>query len=172
MAEEERKDIKKFIKHNDTDTTFEKLGFYVGLIFGFFGLYSYFGFVDGLHDAMIKVVSFLLAIAFGFALIFITLYKMHGTEEFKFHFRMYLIIFILFFGFLFWSAFFAPVAATKPVIYLYPESKTELEVNLSNPERITCDYPDYEDGWKVVAEPSGDLFDLDTGKKLYSLYYE
>ena len=60
----------------------------------------------------------------------------------------------------------------KPVIYLYPEEKTEVSVTLSNPERIICDYPEYNDGWNVVADPDGSLKDVNTGKNLYCLYYE
>ena len=62
--------------------------------------------------------------------------------------------------------------AAKPIIYLYPEEETEIEVSLSNPEDITCSYPKYVDSWKVEAEPNGDLTYIKDGKKLYSLYYE
>ena len=60
----------------------------------------------------------------------------------------------------------------KPVIYLYPTEETETTVKLLNPERITCSYPKYVDEWNVLAKPNGDLIDLDTGRNLYSLYYE
>lgn len=60
----------------------------------------------------------------------------------------------------------------KPVIYLYPQEKTEATVKLGAPEKITVSYPQYTDGWKVLAEPSGKLTDLDTGRELYSLYWE
>ena len=60
----------------------------------------------------------------------------------------------------------------KPVIYLYPENETRVDVRLSKPENITCDYPDYGDGWHVIAKPNGDLRDLQTGRDLYCLYYE
>ena len=60
----------------------------------------------------------------------------------------------------------------KPIIYLYPENETKVEVKLSNPENITCDYPEYNDGWNVVAKPNGDIRDLSSGKDLYGLYYE
>jgi len=60
----------------------------------------------------------------------------------------------------------------KPVIYLYPTEEKEISVKLLNVERITCSYPKYVDGWKVLAKPNGDLMDLDTGRNLYSLYYE
>lgn len=60
----------------------------------------------------------------------------------------------------------------KPIIYLYPEQTQEVSVKLGNEELVTVSYPKYEDSWKVVAEPNGDLTDLETGRKLYALYYE
>ena len=60
----------------------------------------------------------------------------------------------------------------KPIIYLYPTEKTEITVSLNNKENITCSYPKYDNGWNVLAEPNGDLTDLDTCRNLYSLYYE
>ena len=60
----------------------------------------------------------------------------------------------------------------KPVIYLYPTEETEISVKLLNDERITCSYPKYVDEWKVLAKTNGDLMDLNTGRNLYSLYYE
>lgn len=60
----------------------------------------------------------------------------------------------------------------KPIIYLYPTEETETSVKLLNDERITCSYPKYIDEWNVLAKPNGDLIDLDTGRQLYSLYYE
>lgn len=64
------------------------------------------------------------------------------------------------------------MTADKPVIYLYPTKETETTVKLLNAERITCSYPKYVDEWNVLAKPNGDLIDLDTGRNLYSLYYE
>ena len=61
----------------------------------------------------------------------------------------------------------------KPIIYLYPEETTQLTVSLGKPENITCSYPEYDnDGWQVIAHSNGDLEDLNTGRKLYSLYWE
>ena len=60
----------------------------------------------------------------------------------------------------------------KPIIYLYPTEETETSVKLLNTEKITCSYPKYVDEWNVLSKPNGDLIDLDTGRKLYSLYYE
>ena len=60
----------------------------------------------------------------------------------------------------------------KPIIYLYPEEQTEVTVTLGNPEKVTCSYPKYNDGWTVLANPDGKLIDKDTNRELYSLYWE
>ncbi|MCR5836114.1 MAG: hypothetical protein K6G88_06395 [Lachnospiraceae bacterium] len=68
------------------------------------------------------------------------------------------------------NALFAPVK--KPIIYLYPQDDTAVTVSLGNVDNIIVSYPKYTDGWNVLATPNGDLTDLNTGKQLYSLYYE
>ena len=60
----------------------------------------------------------------------------------------------------------------KPIIYLYPEKEMEVSVKLGNAQNLTVSYPRYEDGWRVLAQPNGDLKDLKTGRNLYALYYE
>ncbi len=60
----------------------------------------------------------------------------------------------------------------KPVIYLYPEEEMQISVKLGNPDKITSSYPLYENGWNVLAKPNGDLKDIETGRELYSLYWE
>ena len=60
----------------------------------------------------------------------------------------------------------------KPVIYLYPKEQIELSIKLGKPENITVSYPEYKDGWNVIANPNGTLIDKKTGRKLYSLYWE
>ena len=60
----------------------------------------------------------------------------------------------------------------KPVIYLYPETPTEVSVVLTLNGRLTCTYPDYEAGWKgFTAHPDGTLT-FPTGKEYYCLYWE
>ena len=60
----------------------------------------------------------------------------------------------------------------KPIIYLYPEKEMNIEVKLPNKEYITVSYPKYVNGWNVKAYPDGTLIDNNTGRELYSLYYE
>ena len=65
----------------------------------------------------------------------------------------------------------SPVAA-KPVIYLYPETPTEVSVTLTLTGRLTCTYPDYEAGWDgFTAHPDGTLI-FPNGKEYYCLYWE
>ena len=62
----------------------------------------------------------------------------------------------------------------KPIIYIYPTSETEVNVKLWTPENLSHTYPKYnpEKWWNVIAQPNGDLEDMDTWRKLYALYRE
>jgi len=59
----------------------------------------------------------------------------------------------------------------KPVIYLYPEEEMEVEVSLDLIGEFTCVYPEYNDSWKVTAQPDGTLTDA-LGREYYCLYWE
>jgi len=59
----------------------------------------------------------------------------------------------------------------KPVIYLYPTEETKVDVSLDLNGKLTCTYPKYEDGWSVIAEPDGTLYDAN-GNEYYCLYWE
>ena len=64
-----------------------------------------------------------------------------------------------------------PMVAYKPVIYLYPEEETEITVQLKLDGMLTCTYPAYKGGWKVIAAPDGTL--TDSKGQLYNyLYWE
>ena len=60
----------------------------------------------------------------------------------------------------------------KPVIYLYPLEETDITVKLGYKDKLTVSYPKYVDGWNVKAMPNGTLIDKNTGRQLYSLYWE
>lgn len=59
----------------------------------------------------------------------------------------------------------------KPVIYLYPERETEVTVRLDYAGRLTCTYPAYNGGWRVLARPDGTLTD-ESGQTYSYLYWE
>lgn len=60
----------------------------------------------------------------------------------------------------------------KPVIYLYPEVPTSVNVTLTIPGQVTISIPEYpKDGWKnILANPGGKL--EYQGKTYSELYYE
>ena len=44
-----------------------------------------------------------------------------------------------------------PDVCYKPVIYLYPDEKTDVSVKLDINGKFTCTYPSYDDGWNVTG---------------------
>ena len=60
----------------------------------------------------------------------------------------------------------------KPVIYLYPEETADISVHLDYDGELTCTYPEYNDGWKVTAQPDGTLTDPQTGLTYSYLFWE
>lgn len=65
-----------------------------------------------------------------------------------------------------------PNIAYKPILYIYPEEKTEVSITFKNPSILTTTYPKYIDKWEVIAEPNGKLIDKKTNREQYALYWE
>lgn len=63
------------------------------------------------------------------------------------------------------------ISVEKPILYLYPEEKMKVKVQLKNSNNIISSYPKYGNGWEVVANSNGDLYDGD-GKYYYALYWD
>lgn len=63
-------------------------------------------------------------------------------------------------------------ADAKPVIYLYPLEETEITVKLDYNGTVTSTYPEYDNGWTVLASPDGTLTDPETGREYYCLFWE
>ena len=61
--------------------------------------------------------------------------------------------------------------SAKPVIYLYPQEETAVDVALDYDGQLTCTYPKYADGWSVTARPDGTLIDK-AGQSYNYLYWE
>lgn len=66
---------------------------------------------------------------------------------------------------------YIPNEPYKPVIYLYPEEETEVDVRLDLNGSFTHTYPAYNDGWRVTASPDGTLTD-DSGITYPYLFWE
>ncbi|MGN1444210.1 MAG: SH3 domain-containing protein [Acutalibacteraceae bacterium] len=61
----------------------------------------------------------------------------------------------------------------KPVLYLYPEKETDVDVKVSlNNMYFTCTYPEYGNGWSVTAKPDGTLINKKDNKEYSYLYWE
>lgn len=58
----------------------------------------------------------------------------------------------------------------KPIIYLYPESKTEINVELKYPQKISHSYPKYENNWNVIVDTNSNI--TYNGRNYYGLYWE
>jgi hypothetical protein len=70
----------------------------------------------------------------------------------------------------FYDSDYSPMAECgKPVIYLYPENKTNVKVKVGAKVRIS--EPNYGDGWKVTANPDGKIINSD-GAVYENLYWE
>lgn len=59
----------------------------------------------------------------------------------------------------------------KPIIYLYPEKKTQISIKIDYAGELLCTYPYYKDGWEVIAEPNGRIHTID-GKEYSYLFWE
>lgn len=64
------------------------------------------------------------------------------------------------------------IPVRKPVIYLYPETETTVQVKIDFDGVLSSTYPAYEDGWNVIARPDGTLIDPRTGREFYCLFWE
>lgn len=68
---------------------------------------------------------------------------------------------------------YATVAPKKPVIYLYPEEKTDVTVDLDFDGELTYTYPYTEDGhWEVTADTDGTLTNKADGLEYSYLFWE
>lgn len=63
-------------------------------------------------------------------------------------------------------------AAAKPVIYLYPQSTTKVDVTLEYDGFLEVTYPKYQNGWSVLAHPDGTLINLADNQEYSYLFWE
>lgn len=68
--------------------------------------------------------------------------------------------------------FISAAEMCKPIIYLYPEEKTKIDVQVNPNGGFTFTEPAYNGGWSVEAYPDGEITDLKTGQKYDYLYWE
>ena len=66
----------------------------------------------------------------------------------------------------------ASIVLEKPVVYLYPETETNVEVKLDLDGQLSFTYPVYDNGWRVTAYPDGRLVDCSDGGEYSYLFWE
>lgn len=60
----------------------------------------------------------------------------------------------------------------KPVIYLYPIEKTDVELSINFDGKILTTFPKLEKSWKVTAYENGQIFDKKTNRFYNSLFWD
>jgi hypothetical protein len=60
----------------------------------------------------------------------------------------------------------------KPVIYLYPEVKMDIDIQVEPKGGFSITIPDYNDGWSVTASPDGTLVNKEDGVMYPYLFWE
>lgn len=67
---------------------------------------------------------------------------------------------------------FLPPAACEPIIYLYPQTEQKITLNFDKIVNITDSTPEYRNGWDVIADPTGKIFNP-SEKRIYPyLFWE
>lgn len=135
--------------------------------------------ISEILDRIIELSKFIFLLHIFLILLYIPflvffLIKKKAKKRILLNFVMYLIFVSSLFWVWFFSAFFSgprPQEAWKPIIYLYPEQTTNIDIKLGEPEKLSHTYPKYETKWSVIAEPNGTLTDK-KGRTYYALYWE
>ncbi|MFA4814931.1 MAG: hypothetical protein WC924_03505 [Candidatus Gracilibacteria bacterium] len=70
------------------------------------------------------------------------------------------------------TIYFDPGGLGKPVIYLYPEKPTQVSVSVTPEQGVFVSDPEMGDGWTVMANPKGALFNLADHQYYPYLFWE
>ena len=65
-----------------------------------------------------------------------------------------------------------PNVAYKPIIYIYPTYDMDLNIKLGNPNNLLYTYPKYKNSWNIRVSTNGNIYDYDTNRNYYGLYWE
>ncbi len=60
----------------------------------------------------------------------------------------------------------------KPAIYLYPTTQTKVNIKHSFQGTVMTTYPEYANGWEVVADPSGKLKNVADNREYNYLFWD
>lgn len=62
--------------------------------------------------------------------------------------------------------------AYKPMIYIYPEEEMDLTISFEDKSKLLYTYPEYKNSWNVHVNTDGNIYDYDTNRNYYGLYWE
>ena len=65
-----------------------------------------------------------------------------------------------------------PNVSYKPIIYIYPKEDMDLKIKLGNTKDLLYTYPKYNNIWNVRVSKDGNIYDYDTKRNYYGLYWE
>ena len=65
-----------------------------------------------------------------------------------------------------------PNVAYIPIIYIYPKGDMDLTIKLGNEKDLLYTYPKYKNNWNVRVSKDGNIYDYDTKRNYYGLYWE
>lgn len=60
----------------------------------------------------------------------------------------------------------------KPLIYLYPTSKTDITISIDFKGKLLTTFPKYFDNWEITAYPDGKIFDKKSERFYNSLFWD
>lgn len=60
----------------------------------------------------------------------------------------------------------------KPVIYLYPDERQQINVNVEYEGDLFVTYPEYNNSWNVIADPNGTITNLADNREYSYLFWE
>lgn len=65
-----------------------------------------------------------------------------------------------------------PYVSYKPMIYIYPTNDIDLTITLGKKENLLYTYPKYNQNWQVHVTTDGNIYDYNTMRNYYGLYWE
>ena len=64
------------------------------------------------------------------------------------------------------------IRVLKPIIYLYPEKETAIDLKFDFVGKVSTTFPKYDKNWSVIAYPDGKIFDTKTKRFYSSLFWD
>lgn len=64
------------------------------------------------------------------------------------------------------------ITVGKPAIYLYPKVSTKVTIKNDFKGQVINTYPEYNNGWNIIAEPNGELLNQEDKRKYNYLFWD